>query len=257
MIKTMGAGAATLLLQGLSTDLAARESTKKHIVTLSFDDGFKKSSILTAEIFEKHKLSACINVIASGHLGNYKSIDAYQTTDRGDFGLWNELKERGHEVMPHGYKHANKTELPLENAKELIMRCLDYFSAHLKGFDPKKCVFNFPYNASSPELESWLAEKVMAFRTGGFEGINPMPHKKQKRLTCTSFGPGSAEDHLEQQIKSLLALPSGWLIYNTHGLDGEGWGPVRAEFLDRLLERLKATPSVDILPAGQALAAVQ
>jgi hypothetical protein len=38
---------------------------KRHIVTLSFDDGFKKSSIKRAQIYEKHKLSACINVVAS------------------------------------------------------------------------------------------------------------------------------------------------------------------------------------------------
>ena len=30
---------------------------KRHIITLSFDDGFKKSSIKTAEIYEKHRLS--------------------------------------------------------------------------------------------------------------------------------------------------------------------------------------------------------
>ena len=48
---------------------AKTESIKKtHLVTLSFDDGFKKSSIRTAEIFEKYELSACINVIATAHL---------------------------------------------------------------------------------------------------------------------------------------------------------------------------------------------
>ena len=40
---------------------------------------------------------------------------------RGDFGLWNDLKARGHEVMPHGYKHANKASIPLAEAKDLIL----------------------------------------------------------------------------------------------------------------------------------------
>jgi peptidoglycan/xylan/chitin deacetylase (PgdA/CDA1 family) len=43
----------------------------------------------------------------------------------GDFGLWNELRARGHEVMPHGYRHANKRKMPFADAKELILRCLD------------------------------------------------------------------------------------------------------------------------------------
>jgi len=51
--------------------------SKKHIITLSFDDGFKKSSLLTAKIFEKHKLSVCINVIATGHLKSFQSPDAW------------------------------------------------------------------------------------------------------------------------------------------------------------------------------------
>jgi hypothetical protein len=52
----------------------------------------------------------------------------------------------------------------------------------------------------------------------------------------------------------LLAKESGWLILNTHGLDDEGWGPIRATYLERLLERLLTIESVEILPAGMALA---
>ena len=86
------------------TTFASEEpKTKRHIVTLSFDDGFRKSFLRTAEIYEKHKLSACLNVVAAGLPG-----DAYiKKSPLGDFGLWNELKKRGHEVMPHGYRHEN------------------------------------------------------------------------------------------------------------------------------------------------------
>src|SRR5215216_5379653 len=143
---------------------------KKHTITLSFDDGFKKSSILIAEIYEKYKLSACINVIATGHLSSFKSPDEYQVTEKGDFVLWNELQARGHEIMPHGYKHANKAKLPLQNAKDLIKACLDYFTEHLTGFEKQKAIFNFPYNESTPELEAWLVNEVLAFRTAG-DGI--------------------------------------------------------------------------------------
>ena len=43
------------------------------------------------------------------------------------------------------------------------------------------------------------------------------------------------------------------MIFNTHGLDDEGWGPIRATYLNRLLERLLGIESVDVLPAGVAL----
>ena len=223
---------------------------------MCLNDGFKKSSILTAQIFEKYKLSACINVIGTGHLPDFKSPDEYQVTEKGDFVLWNELQARGHEIMPHGYKHANKTSMPLVEAQKLIRLCLDYFTQHLKGFKPEEAIFNMPYNASTADLEAWLSTQVLAFRTGG-DGINSMPHKGQKKLTCSAHGPGSTEEHLEEQIKKLLLLSEGWLIYNVHGLDGEGWGPMRSEFLDKLLARLVSIESVAILPAGKALLATK
>ena len=92
LIKTIGISSAALTFPGLWNGLKAGGRNrmlmgKQHIVTLSFDDGFKKSSILTAGIFEKHKLSACINVIATGHLSSFKSPDTYQITEKGGFEL--------------------------------------------------------------------------------------------------------------------------------------------------------------------------
>jgi peptidoglycan/xylan/chitin deacetylase (PgdA/CDA1 family) len=174
----------------------------------------------------------------------------------GDFGLWNELAARGHEIMPHGYKHANKSQMPLADAQDLIRRCLEYFAKELKGFDHKKAVFNFPFNASTPALEEWLPSQVMAFRTGG-PVINKLPHRGQVKLTCTNFGPGNTDAHLLGEIDKWLAAPSGWFIYNTHGLDDEGYGPLSASVLDRLLARLTEMPHVSVVPAARALAAVQ
>ncbi|MHB8898043.1 MAG: polysaccharide deacetylase family protein [Thermoguttaceae bacterium] len=248
-LKTTGATVASFALPLHA--FGSEPTLKRHIVTLSFDDGFKKSSIKTAEIYEKHNLSACINVVASAHMREFRPPD-YPTVPRGDFGLWNELQARGHEVMPHSYKHANLRQVPLEEAKGLVGRCLDVFSKELKGFDAKKSVYNFAYNASPPELEEWLPTQVRAFRTGG-GAINRLPHQGQARLTCVSFGPGNCEQAIDRQIEKLLAQETGWLIFNTHGLDDEGWGPIRATYLDGLLERLLATESVDVLPAGRAL----
>jgi hypothetical protein len=60
-ITTAGAMATTLILPNWLRGAEEHHDKKRHIVTLSFDDGFRKSSIKTAEIYEKHNLSACIN----------------------------------------------------------------------------------------------------------------------------------------------------------------------------------------------------
>jgi hypothetical protein len=253
VLKAAGAAAAAWATPHQVLADGTSAATKTHFVTLSFDDGFKKSSIRTAEIFEKFKLPACINVIATAHLPDFQLPNEYHRWPVGDFGLWNELKARGHEVMPHGYKHANKAELPLEESVDLIRRCLDFFAKSLKRFEAKNAVFNFPFNASTPAVERWLAGQVMAFRTGG-PAINKLPHQGQSKLTCTSFGPENINEHLTGEIEKLLAQPSGWLIYNTHGLDNEGWGPLDSNVLERLLARLVEMPHVSVTPAGMALA---
>jgi len=57
---------ATLLSMGLGLQSFVGKR-KTHILTLSFDDGFKKSFYKIAEIHEAYGLKACLNVIAMGH----------------------------------------------------------------------------------------------------------------------------------------------------------------------------------------------
>jgi len=251
-IRTAGLGAASLAASGslISCEMESKKQT--HIISLSFDDGFRKSSIRTAEIYEKYGLSACLNVIASAHTKGFEMPNEYHTWQVGDFDLWNDLQSRGHEIMPHGYRHANLTEMPLNEARELIIKCLEVFSNELIDFRPEVSIFNFPYNASNAELEGLLKPLVRAVRTGG-SPVNELPYQDQFRLTCTSSGPDNIDKHLEQTISRFLELPSGWLIYNTHGLDDEGWGPLSSSYLDELLSKFTQMDHLAVLPVGRAL----
>jgi hypothetical protein len=143
--------------------------------------------------------------------------------------------------------------MPLADAQRSITRCLEIFSQELHGFDAHKAVFNFAYNASTPEIEAWLPQVVRAFRTGG-DALNPLPFPGLVRLTTNGHGPDNCEHHLDEQVERLLEQPSGWLIYNVHGLEDEGWGPIRAEYLEALLARLVRIENVNLLPVGRALA---
>jgi len=249
-IGTIGSAAAAA---AMPARLLQGESGKLHIVSLSFDDGFRKSFLRIAEIYEKFSLSACFNIIASAHMPGNQVRDDYMKQELfGDFTVWNELQDRGHEIMPHGYRHAHLASLPLEEAKDLIRECLDVFSRQLRGFDPRKAVFNFPYNQSSSALEEWLPSVVMAFRTTGGV-INPLPGSHTVKITTGGWGPDSAEKDVDACVERLLAQPSGWMVYNLHGLDEEGWGPVSPDYLERLLSRLRKIDSVRILPTARTL----
>ena len=95
------------------------EKRKTHILTLSFDDGFKKSFYKIAEIHEEYGLRACLNVIAMGHEKGYVKDEFIHEDLLGNFDDWNKIKSRGHEIMPHSWAHKNLTEIPkvLENSK--------------------------------------------------------------------------------------------------------------------------------------------
>jgi hypothetical protein len=73
------------------------------------------------------------------------------------------------------------------------------------------------------------------------------------RLTCISHGPENIENHLDETINNFLEGPSGWLIYNTHGLDDEGWETMNSGYLDELLDRLTGMENVKVLPVIPAL----
>ena len=236
------------------------KSTKTHILSLSFDDGFKKSFYKIADIHEKYALKACLNIIASAHMPGNGGPNEYHRDPVGNFDDWNALKQKGHEIMPHSWEHANLSQMPFAEAKELILKCLDYFENNLDGFDKKTAVYNFAYNASTPELLDFVLTKVRAARAGGWDILddaihaNPFPENGGPlRIGCWSYGPDNADEWVESEVNTFLGNSGGWLVLNLHGLDEEGWGPVTSVYLDKLLKRLVEVEFLDVLPVGMAL----
>lgn len=229
---------------------------KTHILTLSFDDGFENSFLKIADIYESYGLKACLNVIASGHLPRFKQVDDWILPElMGDFDVWNGLVKRGHEVMPHSWKHLNLANQGKGKAQRLISKCLDYFEEHLEGYDPKHAVFNFPFNSSSPELEKFTMSKVRAVRTRGRSAVNPIPSSRTPvRLSCATNGPTNNDEWVEKVVQKFLTdKAGGWMILNLHGLDTEGWGPISTGFLDTFLKKMIQVDYLEIMPAGEVL----
>ena len=119
----------------------------------------------------------------------FQAVDDWILPDlMGDFDTWNNLVFRGHEVMPHSWKHLNLTSQEPDEAKKLITKCIDYFNVNLTGFSASKAVFHFPFNASNDKLDQHTLTLVSTVRTRG-NAINPLPSKNSKILGCTSNGP--------------------------------------------------------------------
>src|SRR5207247_5069090 len=116
-------------------------------VGLIFDDGFAKSTLATAAVFERYQLPAVFAVLAD---------PSSFVPGCGGWAMWNELQQRGHIIHPHGQTHAKLTDLPPAQALELVGRCLDSFQENLDGFDAKNAIYAFSYNTPTPQAIQWL-----------------------------------------------------------------------------------------------------
>src|SRR5436190_8443450 len=122
-------------------------------IAIVFDDGFAKSSIDTARIFEQYKLPAMFAVLA-------EPKDFATRFVKGDFKLWNELQSAGHKIHPHGYTHAKMPDLAYDAATREIDLCFSTFAEKLNNFDPRKVIYHFTYNLGTPPLNQYLLPKV-------------------------------------------------------------------------------------------------
>jgi len=237
------------------------QASVSHYLSFSFDDGFLKSFNRAAEIHEEYGLRGCFNVIATAHLPNFQQVGDYIIPKlMGSFKDWNRLVSKGHEVMPHTWEHLKLTEVPLSLAKNNIDKCLDYFEKNLDGYDPKKAVYNYAYNASNAELDEFLLQRVRSIRTGGWHVLednqieNPIPASSGPiRLGCWADGPGLCDTYIEKTVDQFLKNDGGWLIINLHGLDNEGWGPISTKYYDGLLRKLVEIKHLSVLPVGEVL----
>lgn len=156
--------------------------------------------------------------------------------------------------MPHSWDHTNLTQIPLEHAKMDVVKCLDYFEKHLEGFKTSDSIYNFAFNASTPELEEFVLTKVKAIRTNGTSAVNLIPtSSKPMRVGCKSYGPDNADHWVEQQVNDFIKSEGGWMVLNLHGLNEEGWGPISSTYLDDLLKRMMKLDFLEVRPAAEVM----
>jgi peptidoglycan/xylan/chitin deacetylase (PgdA/CDA1 family) len=197
-------------------------------VGLIFDDGFARSTLRTAEIFESFGLRAVFAVLADPR--NF-------VEGCGDWAMWNELQRRGHIIQPHGLTHAKLTELSPADALDHVRQCLDSFSDHLEGFDPKQAIYAFTYNTPTRETVEWLLPRVRAVRVGGDPLLSEQDLASRVWRSQTD-GPGDPYGNCAHYLNLAARKRPAAMFYCLHGLDGEYWGATSADNLRRILERI-------------------
>lgn len=198
-------------------------------VGIIFDDGFVKSSLETAQIFESFGLRAVFAVLANptGFAPQHRV---------GDFAFWNELKSRGHIIHPHGYTHANLQSMNYPDAVDELTRCLATFNEKLRGFDPQRAVYCFAYNCGTPALCHWLLHgRVGAARIGG-SGMLSDADLRGRVWHSSTFGPEDPGTDLMDRLAQARRDRPDAMLYVLHGLDREAWGAIARDHLRRAIE---------------------
>lgn len=219
------------------------------VVSFCFDDGFRASAEKIRAIFEARGLAATFCALAAPEQAQDPFIRGAEIAD---WGYWREAVSAGHEVAPHGWAHERLSELPPAEASASLERTLEAFARELPGFEAREQIFHLAYLAAPDPVVAHLSSRVLGVRRRmGREGLNPgRGHVRGGDVDCVSFGDGA--DELVTRRLSRFAGEAGWLVLVLHGLDGEGWGPVRAATLERALDHLLAA-CVEVRPAGAVL----
>jgi peptidoglycan/xylan/chitin deacetylase (PgdA/CDA1 family) len=209
-------------------------------VSLIFDDGFVRSTVATARLFEEFKLPAVFAALAE------PKTFAPQFA-KGDFALWNDLQSAGHIVQPHGLDHAKLTELSPDVAIEQMGRTLDLFAEKLDGFDAKRSVYCHTYNCGSPALNEWLLSRVHAVRQDG-SGFMSSAEIELRIWHCTAIGPHDPGDELLELLDRAAKKRPHTFLFTLHGVDGEAWGAIASDKLRRVLERITTDDAFEYWP---------
>jgi peptidoglycan/xylan/chitin deacetylase (PgdA/CDA1 family) len=217
-------------------------------VSFCFDDGFRATADKVRAVFEARDLRTTFCVLARPDLTEDPFIRAAPIAD---WAYWREAVATGHEVAPHGWAHERLGDLDTEAACAGLDRTLDAFAAELPGFDPRDQLFHLAYLAAPAPVVQHLAARTLGVRRAlGRAGLNPTGrHELGGDVDCITFGDPAGE-LMRMRLDRFLAAEDGWLVLVLHGLDGEGWGPVAGEVLERQLDRL-LDAGVRIASAGQ------
>ena len=208
-------------------------------MSFCFDDGLRKSADKVARIFAARDLTATFCVLAEPERSNDPFI---RPADVADWGFWRQIRDAGHEVAPHGFAHEHLGRMPFGDACDSVARALDVLVRELPGFDPHASVFHLAYMSAPSAVVSWIGQRALAVRmvTGGL-GLNAWGSlARGGPVDCMAWGPAPSDELARARIERFLESEEGWLVLVFHGLDGEGWGTISAQSLERMLDRLLA-----------------
>ena len=225
-------------------------------VSLTFDDGFRRASEVAAEILGERGLGATFYIV-TGWVSPVRAAvrdPLNRGCDHGDWAHWRSVRDAGHEVGSHTFSHFNVTGKMARLFPWLVGDELRKARDDLAREVPQPLrTISMTWNQSSRRSDRIVRTLYDGCRLGDTSiQYNDLRALDPYRLA--SWAP-RASVTLEAYEKAVADLPDGgWLIFQFHSFDGEGWEPLSRDTFRALCEIVEQHRDVKVAPVAQVLA---
>jgi peptidoglycan/xylan/chitin deacetylase (PgdA/CDA1 family) len=219
---------------------------KNCAVTFSIDDGFWKSAEKYMVLFDQYEMKGTFHLVTDWIEPMQSEIgDSYnQDVSHGTWDDWKTVVSAGHEIASHSRTHPALPKIPKEEAEREIVESQQIIQTNLNINETLS--FGYPYNQSSPEIRELVSKHYIAAREGTRTGEINQPDLIDFSA-IRSWWPLSHTtlDEIIQKIEEAKQM-NGWLVIGLHGIDDEGWHPIKYEKLEKVLEYLSKDKQVHV-----------
>lgn len=210
--------------------------TKK--ISITFDDGFKKSADVALPIFRKYGFFATYYVVTGWIEPTRAPIREPFNAGKmhGTWDFWREVSHSGHEVGSHSFSHLNARGKMAALFPWLIAREIYKSYDDLKREIPQsEYTIAMPWNAATNISRFFVRHKFVGCRLGTSD-VQYNNLSDLSRYCLKSWAP-SIRHNLFDYIDAIDGIPDGgWLILQFHSFGDEGYDPVTPEFFDELCQ---------------------
>ena len=217
------------------------------LVSITFDDGFRGAAETAMPILDRHGLAATFYVV-TGWVEPMRApvsdpFNAHRS--HGDWAFWQEVVTHGHEVGSHGFSHVNATGRKARLLPWMVPQEIARSAADLRRHLPASgFTMSMPWNMTTRASETHVRRLFSACRLGGSQvEYNLIDDLHPFALRSWAPGPQHGWDAYARAIDDLP--DGGWLIFQFHSFDDEGWEPISPRLFDQLC-RLLADCSVKV-----------
>ncbi|MEC4718506.1 polysaccharide deacetylase family protein [Noviherbaspirillum sp. CPCC 100848] len=196
--------------------VARYKDNRQAAASYTFDDGYASSPAI-ASLFEQAGVRATFYIIPG-------------LVAATDWGIWQDLSRRGHEIGNHSMTHPNFTAAPMtEQMLESEIVQSQRLIEQKVGVRP--LTFAFPYHLSTARAMALAEQSHMAVRkTANGEDSYRFAYFDTDRGTDLAGTLRTVNRQLDEAVQA-----GGWFVAGGHGIDGDGWSPVTTGFIQQHL----------------------